>query len=148
MAGLKASLQPDHIPVNKFSLAIVAVVPLTFTTVSGLEEEIDKVTLPDRTAATGGNSKPIEFTGTTPLHHTVENAALEVWFNEAKDPVSSTYKKAATLTLTSGTGAIKRRYTVLGLWISKRKLPDLDMANDGDLAVAEWTFSADSLVPI
>jgi hypothetical protein len=145
---LKASLQPDHIPVNKFSLAIVGLVSFTFTTVGALEEEIDKVMLPDRTAATGGNSKPIEFTGTTPLHHTVENAALELWFNEAKDPVSATYKKFATLTLTSGTGAIKRRYTLLGLWISKRKTPELDMNDEGSLAVAEWTFSADSLVPI
>lgn len=145
---LKATLKPDHIPVNKYTLSIVGIIPLTFTSISGLEEEIDTVELPDRTKATGGNTKPVEITLNAPLHHTAENVALEAWYREAQDPVTSTYKKVATLTLQSGTGAIRRTFTLLGCWLSKRKTPDLEMENEGDMAVVEWTMQIDQVVPV
>lgn len=146
--SLKASLKPDHIPVNKYTLSIVGILPLTFTSISGLEEEIDTVELPDRTKATGGNTKPVEITLMQPLHHTAEYLAMEAWFLEAQDPVTSTYKKVATLTLQSGTGAIRRTYTLLGCWVSKRKTPDLEMENEGELAAVEWTMQIDQVIPV
>ena len=145
--SLKATLQPDHVNVNKFTFTVIGLVPLVFTMVSGMEEAIDAVTLPDRTMASGGNSKPVEFTGKTPMHHTLEYLALEAWFEEGK-VVTITYKKAATLEIFSGSEATKRRYSLLGVWITKRKLPDLEMSDEGAMAEAEWTFSADSVVPI
>jgi hypothetical protein len=145
---LKATLKPDHIPVNKYEFAVVGLVPLTFTGISGIEEELDTTELPDRTRASGGNTKPGEFTARAPLHHTAEHTALEVWYNEGKDPVSSTYKKPVTLTMKSLTDGITRSYTLMGVFITGRGLPELEMSNEGEIAVVEWTFSYDSILPI
>lgn len=144
--SIKGVLKPDHIPLNKYSLAVVALIPITITSISGIEEEIDNVDLPDRTKATGGNPKAISFTIMTPLHHTVENIALELWYGEAKDPVSSTYKKPATLTVSSGTGGIVRTYAITGMFLSKRKLPEFSMDNEGEIALVEWECQADSII--
>lgn len=146
--GIKATLQEDHIPVNKFQLLIGGLVAFTFTKLSGITEEVDVVELPDRTKASGGNTKSGEFTAESPMHHAAEMTALEIWYIEGQDPIVATYKKAATLVMTSGTGRKSRSYSVTGLWISKRKLPDLEYSNEGDMAVVEWTFQYDSVLPI
>lgn len=146
--GIKAVLKEDHIPVNKYQLLIGGIVALTLTKISGIEEEVDVVELPDRTKASGGNTKAGEFTAESPMHHDAEIAALEIWYVEGQDPVVLTYKKAATLVMTSGSGGKKRSYSLIGLWISKRKLPDLEFANEGEMAVAEWTFQYDTVLPI
>jgi hypothetical protein len=145
---LKATLQPDHIPVNKYTLLIVGLPPITFTEVSGIEHEIDAVDLPDRTRASGGNTQPSEFTVKVPIHHAVQLAAMEIWFQENQDPITPTAKKIATLIMTSGTGFISKSWSMTGLWPSKRKLPDLAMENEGEMAVAEYTMNADTVLPI
>lgn len=146
---LKGLIQPDHIPVNKYELIVVGIpIAIAFTTISGMEIEVPAVDLPDRTKATGGQLGTTQFTAQVPMHHTAQTAALETWFFECQDPVSPLYKKAATLTHLSGTGNISRGYSALGIWISKRKLPDLAWADDGEMAVQEYTFEVDSLLPI
>lgn len=144
----KGTISGDIIPVNKFRLLVAGMVPITFVKVGALEEELERTDLPDRTRATGGNTKPLEFEVETPAHHKVEQVALEGWFRESKDPVSPTYKKTATLVLQSNTGAITRSFSILGMFPVKRGLPDLDMGNEGEAAMIKWTFSADSLVPL
>tara|TARA_Y100000004_G_scaffold185525_1_gene235835 strand:- start:546 stop:989 length:444 start_codon:yes stop_codon:yes gene_type:complete len=146
--GIKAVLNPDHIPTNKYQMIIVGMPSITFTNISGLELEVDMVDLPDRTRATGGNPKAVEFTATMPMHHAVELAAMEIWFEEAQDPVSLTYKKAGTLIMTSGSGDIVKTYSMIGIFCSKRKLPDLSFESEGDMAEVEWTFQVDTLLPI
>jgi hypothetical protein len=146
--GIKGTLNPDHIPVNKYTFAVVGLLPLVFTQISGLEEEIDVVDLPDRTRASGGNTQPVEFTVMQPAWHTAEVLAMEVWFEEGKDPISSTLKKPVTLTIQSGTGNIRRLYTLTGVWPSKRKTPDLDYENEGEGAFIEWTFQCDSIIAL
>jgi len=145
---LKGRLQADHIPVNKFTLFVAGMPPIEFTKVSGIEEELQSVSLPDRTVASGGNTAPVEFTAETMMHHLLEQVALELWFKEGQDPVSPTYKKVGTLIHKSLTGNTLRTFTVVGVFISKRKLPDLEMANEGEPAVVEWTFKADQILPI
>lgn len=146
--GIKATLQPDHIPVNKYEMLILGMPSITFTKISGMEVEIDTVELPDRTVASGGNVAAIEFTAEMPMHHMVELAALEVWLEEGQDPVSSTYKKAGTLIMKSGTGDTIKTYSMIGLWCCKRKLPDLDFEDEGAMAVVEWTFYCDNVLPV
>ena len=146
--GIKATLQPDHIPVNKYQLLILGMPALNLTKISGIEEEVDVVDLPDRTRASGGNAQAFEFTCELPMHHGGEVAAMEIWYEEGKDPVSSTYKKAGTLLMTSGTGGKVRSHTITGMWLSKRKLPDLDFDNEGEMAVIEWTVQADNIAPL
>jgi hypothetical protein len=62
--------------------------------------------------------------------------------------VSPAYKKVGTLIMFSGSGQVLRSYTLNGLWISKRATPDLDMANEGELATITLTFSADEMFPL
>jgi hypothetical protein len=145
---MKGVLQPDHIPVNKYELQVIGMPSLVFTEISGLEEELDTATLPDRTVVTGGASKAVEFTVKQPAHHTVEVAAMEAWYTEAKDPVTPTYKKNATLIMKSGTGQILRTFSLIGTFPKKRKTPDLDMSNEGEMAAYEWTMSCDEPLPI
>lgn len=145
---MKGTIQPDHISVNKYELLALGMPPIQFTEVSGIEEELETVDLPDRTTASGGNTKPVEFTAKHMMHHLVEQAAMEVWFKESQDPVSPLYKKAGTLIHKSISGKVIRSYTLLGLYPTKRKLPDLEMANEGEPAVVEWTFKADDILPV
>lgn len=142
------AVQPGHIPVNNYELIVVGLPPIVFATLTGFEDETEAVDLPDRSKASGGNGKPIEFTGSTFEHHTSERAALEVWFNEGRDPVSPIYKKVGTLIKRNIHGEVSSTTTLLGLWVMKKKTADLDLANEGEPAMLEWTFSADRPLPI
>lgn len=145
---MKGSIEPDHVPINNYELIIVGLPRIFFSTISGIEEELQVINLPDRTQASGGNTLPGEFTATQLIHHETELAALEIWFKEGQDPVTLTYKKIATLIHKSISGTNKARYSLVGLFISKRKLPDLEKANDGEAAMIEWTFKFDDILPL
>jgi len=146
--GLKGTIQPDHIPLNKYQLIVLGMPPLDFTTIAGLEEELDTVELPDRTVVTGGRTKPVEFTAKLPMHHTVQQAAVELWFQESQDPVSPTYKKPGTLILTSLTGGTVRSFSFPDIFPAKRTIPDFEMNNEGEMAEEEWMFKASDILPI
>jgi len=146
---MKGVLQKDHIPVNKYQMLIVGLPPLTFTEISGIEQELETVDLPDRTVASGGNKGTVEFTAMQPAHHLAEVAAIETWFNaESTDPVSGSYKKDGTVILQSISGNVVKTHSILGMFPSKKALPDLEMANEGEMAAIEWTFKADEVLPI
>ena len=145
---MKGAIQGDHIPLNKYQLIVLGMPELIFTEISGLEEELETVDLPDRTVASGGQTKTLEFTATLPAHHLIMQAAMELWFVEGRDPVASTYKKTATLILKSISGSTFRTYSLIGLFVCKRATPDLEMANEGEMATIEWTFKADQMLPI
>jgi len=142
---VKGEILPDHMPVNKFQLLVAGLPPLLFTEIAGLEEELETTDLPDRTVSSGGNTLPIEWTAMHPLHHSVEEAALELWYREGKDPVSPTYKKDATLLIFSNTGLVIKTYALPGTFISKRVVPDLDKSNEGEMAANEWTFRSQKM---
>lgn len=145
---MKGTIQPDHMPVNKFELRVGGLVDLNAITISGIEEAIERVVLPDRTAATGGQKQPGEFTLEIALHHDLEVAALEAWYKEAQDPVLPTYKKPCTLVHKSLSGIKFRHFTLIGVWVSGRKLPDLDKENEGELARNQYTMSYDDIIPL
>ena len=115
---------------------------------SGLEDETESVSLPDRTMASGGNSLPVEFTATTFEHHTAERAALELWLREGRDPVSPTYKKVGTLIKRNIYGEVASTTSLTGLWIKKKETSELDLSNEGEPALLTWTLQADSALPI
>lgn len=148
--ALQGTLLSNHVPVNNFTLTVNGTGGGTyfFTEISGIETEVQAVDLPDRTKASGGNILPQEFTAKAPLHHATERAKLEGWFKEGQCPVVSGYKKTATLIHKALDGSVQGKYTISGLWIMKRKLPDLDKTNDGEIAQIEWSFSSDSIVEI
>lgn len=143
---MKGSVQPNHIPVNNFELIVVGLPAILFTEIAGLEDETQTVDLPDRTRASGGNDTGAkEFTAMMFEHHTVERAALELWFKQGRDPVDPLYKKIGTLIKRNIGGQVASTRTLTGLWITQRTDPDLDLANEGEPAMIEWTFSADSV---
>jgi hypothetical protein len=145
---MKAVIQPDHIPLNKFELIVLGLPPFTFTALSGLEEELDVVDLPDRTVASGGRTGPVEIEVMLPAHHIAEQAAMELWFQESQDPVLPTYKKPGTLLITSISGGTVRSFSMPDLFPSKRTIPDFEFDNDGELAEIGWTLRASDVLPI
>lgn len=145
---MKGSIQADHMPANKYEFRVAGLIELLAVTISGIEENVERVVLPDRTAASGGQKPPGEFTMEIPQHHTAEIAAMEIWYKEAQDPVLLTYKKPATLVHKSISGQSERSYTLLGVWVSARKMPDLDMANEGEMNTVTYTMSYDDIIPI
>ena len=145
---MKGAILAEHMPTNRYSLAILNFVTLTATEISGLEDELETVELPDRTRVTGGNRGASEFTVMIPMHHTVEVAAMELWFVQCQDPVAPDYKKVGTLTHKSISDQAARAYTLSGMFITKRKLPDLEMAGEGEMGTIEFTISVDDILPI
>lgn len=145
---MKGEILPDHMPTNKFSLKVIGLIDLTALTISGLEDELQTVELPDRTVASGGNRAASEFEMGIPAHHGVQIAAMELWFRESQDPISPTYKKPCTLTMESLSGNSDRSYTLIGVFPKKRSTPDLDKADDGEMAVITWSMSVDDILPI
>lgn len=145
---MKGLLNPDHIPVNNYEMLIVGMTPMVMTSVSGIEEELETTDLPDRTSASGGNTTPVEFSVKIPMHHTVDQAQMELWYSMCKDPVDPQYKRAGTLIHKSISGQTLRTFSLLGLYPKKRGLPDLELENEGELATVEWSFKADQVLPI
>jgi len=145
---VKGEILADHMPVNKYTLQVVGLIPITAVELSGIEDELETTELPDRTVASGGNRKATEFTMMVPAHHTAEQAALELWFRESQDPVSPTYKKPCTLTLESISGNATRGYTLSGVFPKGRNTPDLEKANEGEMASIEWVMSVDDIIPL
>ena len=145
---LKNKIEPDHIPLNKYALTIVGIGEVVFTTVSGLETEVAAIDLPDRTKATGGQISSAELTVTVPMHHSASIAIMNLWHQEAQDPVTITYKKGGVLRHISGTGDISRTYMLVGAWCSKQKLPDLSFEDDGGMAEVEFTIQVDTVQQI
>lgn len=145
---MKGAIQPDHIAVNNYELLVLGLPPLTPTAIDGIEDELQTVDLPDRTTASGGNRGPGEWSMSLPLHHLVEQGAMEAWFKESQDPVSPTYKKVATLIHKSVSTSVLRTYSISGLFPKKRTLPDLEMENDGELALVAWLMRHDDILPV
>jgi len=131
--GMKAVLQQNHIPINKFELGIPEVGKFTFTKISGFDREINMVDLPDRTRASGGIENAVEFTATLPKHHTEEVALIEAWY---KAGIAGTnYKYGAVLNEYRVNGDIGSTLMLTGLWVQEITEPEKDMANEGEMAV-------------
>jgi hypothetical protein len=142
--SLKGRIDPDHIPANKYELAIIGLLTtVTFIEVSGLEQEVGVIDLPDRTRASGGQRSASEITVKVPAHHSAEVIAMDRWWQESQDPISILAKKSGTMTYTSGTGIIERAYSLVGAWPSKRTLPEAVMLDPGAMQVLEYTIQID-----
>lgn len=145
----KGTIQPDHIAINNYEFLVAGIpIKLVVTEIKGIEEELETVDLPDRTVATGGNSKSVSFDVTTPMHHVPEQVWWEKWFQEGKVPVSPGYKKVGTMQYNRESKKPGRSFTVQGAFVHKRKLPDGKMDDPGNMATVVWSLKADSILPI
>lgn len=145
---MKGVIDHDHIATNKYKLMILGLPTLLPITMTGMEDELETFEMPDKTVVSAGNRKSTEFEIGILLHHTVEMAAMEIWFKEGQDPVSPSYKKAGTAIYPSISDNLARTYALIGAQCTKRKLPDVDMAAEGDVAIAMWTIKVDDIEPV
>lgn len=144
---IKGIISPDHVQLNKFDLRVIGLPPLVITAISGIEEELDMSDLPDRTKATGGRVKPVEFDITIPAHEIQSQISMESWYGETQDPVTPTHKKIGTLILFTQSNFPLRSFTLVGMMPRGRNLPDFEMENDGEMADVVWPMSADQIEP-
>jgi hypothetical protein len=142
----KAVLTPDHFAISKYDILVEGGPPLVFNEITWPENELDTVELPDRTWASGGREKPFEFTAMHPVHQAegAEEDFLVSWKEQGKDPVDPEYKKNVTLVIYRISGEPKSYY-MSGVFPFKDKNSDLDMNNEGEQIVNEWSFKGDSI---
>lgn len=144
---IKGVISADHAQVNKYELRVIGLEPLLITAISGIEEELDVTDLPDRTKATGGRTKPVEFDITIPGHEVISQKTMELWFEQCKDPVDPLHKKIGTLTNFTQSNNPLIGFTLEGLMPVKRALPDYELDNDGEMSEHVWSMTADELYP-
>lgn len=144
--GIKYGLADNPILTTDYKLLIVGAPPIPFTTVGGLEQEIPKVELPDKTTHSSGRTNPADSEVAVPAHEKVAIAFMDAWFAMGKDPIVPGYKKTGLLTMDSGNGLSTMQLTMIGCWISKEGYPDVAMGEDGEMAVVKYTISYDGLL--
>jgi hypothetical protein len=145
--SIKGVIKENRVQTNKFTALIQpGVGQVLFTAMSGLEEELDAVELPDRTMRSGGRKKTIEFDATQPMHHDIEVLSMEAWYRECQDPVSPLHLKIMTLILWDQQGLPRRRVTLFNVWVKKRVHSDLELEGDGEMGTITWTLQADELM--
>lgn len=149
---MKGLIQDDHIAMSKYGLYVDGLAGadqrdgkgMVIVSVSGIEEELDVAELPDRTVASGGDSKPVEFEVGVPAHHIIDQDAMEAWYNDARLGVPG-YRKAVTLFMYSVSGITIKKFFLDKVFPSKRALPDLSMSNEGEMAVVVWTLRGNQI---
>lgn len=145
---IKGELSQGYIPINKFSMVVEGIASMTVIEVSGIEQELETVDLPDKTVATSGRAGTTEFSIKVPAHEDVTMAALDTWWKSCQGDVAMDYKKKATLSLLDTFGLPKANWSISGMFPTKRALPELNAGSEGEMAMAEWTFKADDVVKV
>jgi hypothetical protein len=146
--SLKRTIKADHMPVNNYEMLVNGMPKIIFISVEGLDEELETVDLPDRTARSGGNTKALSFTAKQPLHHALEVQAMEQWYKDSQHPVKPDYLKNATLMFKSLTDMHSKSYALTECFPHKRVLSNADMNDEGKPAELTWTFRATEVVNI
>jgi len=146
--SLKRVIHSDHMPANNYKLIVNGMPPIVFISVEGLDEELETVDLPDRTARSGGNTKAGSFTAKIMAHHSVEVAALEQWYKDSQHPVKPNYLKNATLIFWSLTDQRTRSYALIETFPHKRVISNAEMNDEGKPVEVTWTFRFTQITPI
>jgi len=147
--GMKGQIKSGHMPANKAKIQFVGLPPITAINHSELDSMLEVVDLPDRTRASGGQKKPVDFDFDVPMHHKEEQAALEKWHLDCQDPVAPDYKKTGVLIFPSiMRGITAKTYSLSGSINKGPVIPAGDKTNEGEEAVVKWRISIDDVVPI
>lgn len=144
---IKGTIATDHFPRNNYRLEVPGLgTDLTVISTSDFEEELETATLADRRMVSGGNTQAFEIDVVMPSHHRTEQAAMEKWYNDSKQPVAIDYKKPATLNLISNSGTVVESWSLSGTFPKKRMLTGADMENEGESMRTTWTLCVDEMV--
>jgi len=153
VASFQNKIHVNHIPRNRYELMFLAMTPITFYSISPIDEELEIVDLPDNTSASGGYTKPFEFKVRVPLHHDSDVLQMDTWWSLCQDPVMPTYKRDGTLlshrlrkSVVAGQEVdLPRVHVISGAFIRRRRLSGHAMANRGDMAFVEYTLRCDNI---
>lgn len=159
MGDLNGTYPTGHMPKNRYELIIKGVPPypgrLVPTAVRGLERETESVTLPDRSQASGGQTKGGTMTIMIPLHDHAAQAYMHIWAKQGEAPVDPSYKKSITVIYKgihfgslAGGETNFRTLTVIGAWAKKPKWDDLEEKDEGNPVDVEWTILYDEVDPL
>lgn len=148
MSSIKGVIAPDELAVSKGKLLVAGFIPILFTEIKGLKAELETADLPDQTRVSGGRTKCGDFTVKLPAHHFAEVRLLEEWHKKSQDPVDPDYKKSATLIFFAKSDRKFKAWNVKGVFVSGETLPDMDLANQGDAAMVEFTMAFDDIKPL
>lgn len=146
VSRLKGVIQQNHVQDNKFALTMVGMIPIVVLSVGAIEEEMDASDLADRSHRSGGRTKPVQFPITTPMHHTAERLAMELWYRQGKDPISPLHLKVGALMAYTQSGIPFVKYSLINCWLKGRALPEFNLDSEGAMAELTWTVSADELL--
>lgn len=142
---LKGAVQENHIPVNNYEFLVEGLaVPILFTSIGSLEEELETADMPDRTVVSGGNVKAIESDFEMFEHHTAQLAAMRDWYAQAKAGTPG-YKKVGTLIKRHIDGTVATTRACSGVFPKKEVSSDLELANAGEPAMVKFTLSIDKI---
>lgn len=146
---VKGSLNEDAFLSHKFVFSVAGLVPLYVLECSELEKEIGTVDLPDATTVPTGIEKPGEITVTTPTHHTAEQAAWQIWMQEAADPVLPSVKKSVTIELLSLSSEVTRAWVLVGAYPYKMTVDGVKKnGSESDLHTTKYMLKYDSLTTL
>ena len=143
--GAKYVLSPNPILTTNYRLQVVGLPEIPFVTIGGLEAEIPKVELPDKTQVSSGRTNPGETEVAVPAHEAVAVAAMNAWHEQGQDPINPSYKKTGNMVIDSGNFMSTYTKTMIGIWVSKEGTPDVAMGEDGEMAVLTYTICYDGL---
>lgn len=147
MGAVQGTIQKDIITGNNY-VFMADGIALVITNIGSIEETVTKVELPDGSVASGGQTEPVEFTISVPMHHDLEYTYMELWYKASKGPLipPSAYK-TTSIVMKSASQAKQRSMTVLGSFVSGRSSPELDMEGGGsEFLQVEYTISADNII--
>jgi hypothetical protein len=144
--GIKGVIQANRVMDSKYRAVIQpGVGDVLFTSIDGLGEELDTSELPDRTAVSGGRSKPGELECIQPIHQRPDYPLMLAWYNACKATIPG-YKKLGTITLLTDAGPPSVMHTVRGMFISAWKQAILELEGEGKMVVVTWTIKFDNLI--
>jgi hypothetical protein len=145
--SLQGKVNDDHGTLNQYTFAIIGLPPLTVTKVSGIPEELQVTTMPDRRVESEGNTAATEVTISIPAHHIQDQAVMELWWDLCKKAQPG-YKKDGVVVIKRASGMLARSLTIHGVFIKKRSTPELAMETENGTAEIEWVFSIDEVMPV
>ena len=144
---IKGSIGSNIYHRNEFAFNVAGIGDLTVISVSEIEQNLQTVTLSDRTVVTGGSTEAFEIDVVTPAGNNAEQAKWQQWYLDSQHPAEPTYKKTVTIVRESAELPLSKTmvYTLEGVFIRKRMDSDFDMDNEGEDARVTWTLSVDDV---
>ena len=143
--SIRGKIPPFPIIGAHFRLSFEGMEDILFTEVNGVEQEIEVVEAPDRTAHSSGIGKHVKLTVKIPGHARASKDAMHGWHEECLGPVSDNYKKTGTLQYYNNQLQPVEEYYVEGAWVCKFMEDQAQMEESSKIHQTEFEIEVDKL---